>query len=794
MSLCVKLYSDSDELFQAPLWQSDDKITIVVCPSPAEADRVRVRLKGSSTDVITISKYISSHLSSLENPPLISRKAELLLKLSIFWKRVFPEYGYERFLQCFTLLTELRGTSLELEALQEVLEEYHPEVSQGIQMLWSSMQATELHDEHSSYALLAEAYRQTPSPLVTEQDQRIVFHGFAHLSGVQIDLLKAVALRHETIVPYRSTLFAARHSSDWISWLSTEEEQVELVGEEENLKEIPIHYFSKNRMAECLEKEVESDVEVLLGCSRPLLRDFLEIPLDAMFFKTPVDLLSEAFSLFETKIRLLFASSETDNLSTSVVLEKLEQLQAEVITKQDFRAYKALKLIQETLQEWLELATSNEIISTFDWEVLRECIHLKSPRVYQAPNLSQVKTRGRIRAFNEAGDIEAAKNVAVCISSSHASYKLGESDYSIEVASLLTALGPRRRKELDFLKAREEFREMLSRTNVSFFIEQGLLEHDLGWAEMLSGLKLVPQESKQGVKRQRQDLLNKRELAKAKQVSTYSPSRIQTYLDCPRQYYYKYIENISDKSIKQKDLEARFLGEIEHDIIAQFCEQNKQWDESNHKKICGEVFAKFLSEKNIELDSASFVSHFQEVRSYSKTGILFVYKLLASLPEASLSFEEEYKQGEFKGRVDLMIRSTMGLCVLDFKRSAASIPNKSGHESFDKLQLWNYLSHANPEARDILFWGYISLKDISSSLLYTSWDELIDIFEDVFDETPRIYRSESEQLGQRLNDYVQFESQLVSKLKQDESWRAVPKSNDVCMFCAVNTLCSRGLV
>ena len=799
MSLCVKLYSDSNELFKMPLWQSEQTSTVVVCPSPAEADRVRTRLVGnngaSATDVITISKFISNQLGLLETAPEISRKADLLLKLSVFWKRVFPDYGHERFVQCFTLLTELRGTSLSLESLQEVIEEYHPEVSDGIKMLWTSMDATDLHDEHSAYSVLAEAYRQTPSPFIDEENTRVVFHGFGHLSGVQVDLLKAISIRQEVIVPYRSKLYENRHQTDWISWLSTLEMEEISVDHSQESVTAKLYAFSKNRLAEFVAREMSSEeqIEVVLGAPRASMRDFLEIPLEGMFFKTPIDLLSEAFSQIEDKVRQLFAASGADIIETDTVRTLIDAHQVSLLKAQDFRGYKAALLSLETLSKWEELATTNSEISTFDWDVLKECIRLMSPRVYQAPNLSVGKLRGKIRTFSEAADIEAGAKVIVCITSAQPSFNLGESEYSKEVAGLLSALGPRRRKELDFLKAREEFREMLKRTDACFFIENGLLEHDLGWAEMLNEISFNEQDLSSAPKRIRKDLLSERVSKQAKPIATFSPSRLQTYLDCPRRYYYQYVEKVSDKPIKQQELEPRFLGEIEHDVIDQYLSESIEWNENRFVKLCHKLLVDKLNKEKITLEPASFVAHFQEIKSFSKNGIQFITTLIQHLPKPKLIFESEYQDDIFKGRVDLKIESELGLVILDFKRSAASIPTKSAHESFDKLQIWNYLAHANEHKKDLLFWGYISLKEISASLLFSSWGELSDIFSDM-DEPPKIHAYESDVLSMRLGEYVKAENELTDMIRNDKVWLARPKESASCTFCPVNTLCSRGLV
>src|SRR5690606_49202 len=190
----------------------------------------------------------------------------------------------------------------------------------------------------------------------------------------------------------------------------------------------------------------------------------------------------------------------------------------------------------ETIEEWLQLASSNIQTTTFDWEILRTTSRLNSPRIYQAPNRSGQNEGGAIFAFNAFGNISFDSPVVICISSAHSAPKLGESEYSQEVAGLLSSLGPRRRKELDFQLTRSEFRELLKHENVTFFIENGLLEHDLGWAEMLRDIEFKHTETETKPHKSRVDVLNLRSPIAAKKMDTISPSRLQTYFDCPRQY------------------------------------------------------------------------------------------------------------------------------------------------------------------------------------------------------------------------------------------------------------------
>src|SRR5690606_22834990 len=131
-----------------------------------------------------------------------------------------------------------------------------------------------------------------------------------------------------------------------------------------------------------------------------------------------------------------------------------------------------------------------------------------------------------------------------------------------------------------------------------------------------------------------------------------------------------------------------------------------------------------------------------------------------------------------------LIRTAMGVGILDFKRSSASIPTKTAHEDFAKLQLWNYLRHVSKE-QELLFWGYVCLKDPSESLFYSSWAELSGVFDQAFESELKVHLRHSDELKQQLDDYGNYESQLWNQLKEETVWPAKPRASDVCTFCCV---------
>lgn len=66
-------------------------------------------------------------------------------------------------------------------------------------------------------------------------------------------------------------------------------------------------------------------------------------------------------------------------------------------------------------------------------------------------------------------------------------------------------------------------------------------------------------------------------------IKEFSPTSIGTYVRCPLQYYFKYIEGISDKSIDE-EIQVNIIGSIIHKVLENFY---KKFD---HKIITSEIF------------------------------------------------------------------------------------------------------------------------------------------------------------------------------------------------------------
>ncbi|HLT22548.1 MAG TPA: hypothetical protein VKZ84_03860, partial [Bacteriovoracaceae bacterium] len=115
--------------------------------------------RGISTDVLTINKFLSDLIKEKKLELNLKRKSELYLIFGWLRPAYFPELTFEQFSNAYTLFSELRSFTLDLLALNTLLEQQDQQVRKAIELFWSILETTGFHDEHSAYAELTQSLR-----------------------------------------------------------------------------------------------------------------------------------------------------------------------------------------------------------------------------------------------------------------------------------------------------------------------------------------------------------------------------------------------------------------------------------------------------------------------------------------------------------------------------------------------------------------------------------------------------------------------------------------------------------
>lgn len=781
--LKVILYDRAKDLYQLDFLENADLSLTYIFPNPQLADDFRNRFNDlgllGKRDVITISNFIKGELHDLEAfAKNYKGKAQLIPCLIPRWKNNIEKPSFEKFLHTFNLLTDLRSFTLDFNLVEEVLSEFDAELAKGLEVFWKTLEDDELIDEHKSYNLITEKYIQG---VETDQKQNFVFSGFGHLSALQIEMIQSLGNCHDVYIPFPKNAFTKAHSTDWINWTDTELTLKEIAEEKRDIKGT-YSFFPKNKMSEYLKNKLpDKTVDYYLMSKSVNLEDINEIPQAGINFKVQNDI----FKIKLKKIVSQIKNSHKWPQTKEVLLEQVESLVAaeseKEFHKKDFRELKIFLLLRGVLDDY-----SIDLLTLFDLRVVEYLVDLLCPRTFSSPLLKEES--GQVRGIDRLGFYNPDNFKVICVNSNYPSLKTSGSRYPEKVEEFLRALGPIQSNFMEYLQIKEHVLEILEDENSLFFLEEGLEESDLAWEEIFSEFK-----SKEIVSKVEEKSTPKVDylLPSIKQeffeLPYVSASRLQSYLDCPRKYYFSYCQKIAPYIEPQKSFDPRTLGLLEHKVIERYFKENNTWDKEIHKKLVEDILDKHLIDKVM---SPSLKKTAQvEIRDYSYHGISEIFKILKVYPDAKLEFEKELLGGDIRGSVDLYFEAGDYMGVLDFKRSKASIGSEKDLRSFSKVQLWFYLNHLDSKKECVLL-GYLNLARTDDSVILLTEEFKAKLKDEGFCQGKGLkdFKMPAKEL---LEKYISFENESFKNLLAESHWQAKPRTANACDFCSVAAICPR---
>lgn len=772
--LKVILLENAKDLYPLEFLLNPDIPTNLVVPSPSLADDLRERFLDKEVDLITISKFVENELDEKKED-----KAHLIFDLIRCYKKNFADPSFEKFLHCFNHFTDLRSFTLEYSLIEEVLPEFDEEVALGLSLFWKEVTDNSLLDEHSSYYKLSEKFKD----LETTPLKNIIFYGFGHLSAIQVEMIQSLSKHYNIYIPFLKRVFLKSHSSDWIKWIDTSfdyKEEVPLPPKSKG----KVAFYPQNKMSEFLSvcpifpKNEKVDFYIL---SKNLDFNLVnEIPISGVNFKVKNDLFSQKLKTFFETFKGVDAQSEIENHLNEELKKDFD--------KKDFRLLKILYLIKENLKYF------GKKLDRFDLSALEYVVSLELPRTYSTPILSK-EAIGEIRGRGSLISYEP-KNLNIILSPSEdSSIKVGGAKYPKKVEEFLNALGPIQNQYLDFLNTLEILREIFQDPRTLLVTEFGSEKTDESIEQIISKLKIEKLEVDFGSDyKEIKDHLDKY-IVKASEIQkTLSASKLQTYVDCPRKFYFSYLKKIGSEPPKA-DFSPLQLGSIEHAVIGSYLEKNGDFKHEIFEKTAMEELDKYIIENNMNPPSLEKERALIEIKDYSRNGILELLKLKSIFPNCGFGFEKPLIKSAglpINGRLDVIVSTTEGYAVLDFKRSKGSIGNAKQLMEFEKIQPWFYLNHYPVENQNCLFLGYINLSDPKESLIHCSDDLIVEKLKSVgFLEGENIRTSKHETISSKLEQFSDFEKETFKEMNNEKEFLAGPINPKVCDYCSVNQVCPK---
>lgn len=751
---------------------------VFVTPSPLKADGLRSRLKNNaSQDVITIAKFTSELINALwdgKEKPQLKRKSELLLIFGILKNKYLPDLGFEQFKEAYNVFSDLRSFTLDLDALSSVLEEQAESIRTAVQIFWKLLEVTNYLDEHGTYHVIAESLRSSE-----ENDQlrkTFIFWGFQHLNGQQVDLLKALSIRYEVVIPFPLTLKNKIKKTDWISWLQDSKTQEKELASESRSPRAKWISINSREVSLHLKELIKPHDQIVLGVSKlsPLHMDI--IPSQKVSFKIPHQILSFELSQIADKLRLFSGN----------ILELKDLLQKEISLTKNLKLIRGFYLYVESLEVIQEMTDEEIPVDGFFLKLLNEVVNLNQPRTSWVP-VSQNELNIDLKDMSSLEDIDRKRRVFFCIDERFEDIQGLGQNYPESIQKSLTSLGPMKRNELELLFKQWEFRDLFSDADVTVLMNEGTLKHSLVWKRLFSEIELVPQE-KTFVSKERILKDHFASLEKKSFEGTFSASKFQTFIDCPRKFYFNFVDKVFPDIVFEKDFDPMTSGTIIHEIIEMYFKRNLSLDDI--KSLTTEVMNKYIQMKSLKLPKETYLQRELVFLHRATNGIQFVKNLETMIGEkVEWKIEESFELSDelqVKGRIDCFGTSSKYAFLLDFKSSVASTATEVA--DLEAIQLWVYslASKKKISPSQSIVMGYIVLDDPEKSTLLA---DSLDFQELIKTNKFSKFHFFKDGLEEKLKAANEKLVALTLAIKSEKSFSAKPRKASQCDWCELNKVC-----
>jgi hypothetical protein len=743
------LLDNINDFYKLDFIESDKKIK-AICSDPTRADNISHLVSHRSIEPITIAQFVKEIIKKNLPDQKVYRKSELFLELSVIWKKAGGKKVFNSFNQAFNLFTDYRGFTSDIELIEEVLPEHPEELALALKWFYAYMTIQNILEEQAAYKKCAEIISDGDS-----LNESFIFVGFSHFSALQLELLSSLGAKSDIYIPSFREIEDDLISTDWAYWLDTMgAEKIELEKRNFELK-AEVFTFPKGYLSEVIKKD-SSSKNILIFDKTPNLKEYLELDTQQSFYKVSVDLFEMYFEELEKE------SWDDDNISKRM---------SSLVKNKDFIRLKLYLSLKESITSWKEISDENRVPSEFDRKIIFEILKLNLPRSSALP-VGLSEWGSNLFDLSRVETLDLNQDLSVCVKNNGISLSSSNEIFTEKVKSFLVALGPLRNIKRERSQLQCYVKGLLIKNKVKFFIEEGTLDENLFWDELeidnVKKYQLYPSEEKP-------DFLNDKIKRKEIDILKYSASRLQTFIDCPRKYYFSYVDNLDIQKSYLSKFTASEMGLMLHEII----EKKELNEKLSLTEIVSEIMNKYAKSKQV--NPLYYEDSRLKLLYKSKNAEVFLNELKRIDPNIDLVFEKVLTGDCISGRIDLIWDSAiLGKGIVDFKSSAYGIPSKIEHTEFRKIQLWFYLNYCGFNLSEINYWGFLNLDDLSKSLMFARSESKLALFKS------NIVTDLS------LSDFQSFEEALVAQIKNESQYLAKPSNQSACNFCHVSNLCPKG--
>ncbi|MCE3012602.1 MAG: PD-(D/E)XK nuclease family protein [Proteobacteria bacterium] len=791
-------YQHSAKLFSNLQSELGPDATLIVTANPLKADSLRLKwATHGKVDVVTFSKF-SSTLAEKLNPnetKVAWRKSRLLLQLNAF-KNLLPqgkELSYSEFKAAYQIFSDLRAYVPTQEFPDEILQHLDENVSLVAQLFHQAARSLEILDEHTGTQFLAEELRK-PEGITLDQPV-VIFEGFSFLTPVQISLVEALAIRHKVLVPVPQSVLDQAHPFDWVSIIRDgADEYLPSPAKNDSPQDFKLQLYPSGSLLALLKtkfEHLETPTQLLLSAKR--LDAIIEqgIPLEFYQKKTSVDVLAEererVFSMLEK--RCLGGAKTAGAID---ILPAIDEMIGEFKKSPTLTSARSLAVLQLIKSACLSVPKilDQQKMDAFFFQLLQEVVALDSPR-NNLISMSPTSLAVNLLTIQDTHLLEPDKPVLLCIDSQFQSLMSQNRAFSPKLERELAKLGPVRRPELEFLYIEASLSEVWLHPQLEILVEEGVLEHDLGWKKIFSKAEPTFATATPLLTEVVPDFSFFKSESLPHSTNLISASRLQDYLDCPKKYHASRVAKITPMVTQVSEVDVMNLGNIEHELIKIGWENGESWWseisnlEAEAKRLMVEKFG-FSQLSPITLAGAA-----HEASLYSLNGLGALKRLTSKLPESRLEFAIKLDRSAGRqGEIDCLVRSPRTDFIIDFKRSKGQNPSlRQFQANFSKIQLWFYLNSIPLESSKDYGVGYLFLKDIEESWILTSEDACA-LLEEDFPNRVAAWKD----FGVQFESYRLFEASALEKWRHEVNFLPQPSSKKICTFCDLSALCPKSSI
>lgn len=292
-----------------------------------------------------------------------------------------------------------------------------------------------------------------------------------------------------------------------------------------------------------------------------------------------------------------------------------------------------------------------------------------------------------------------------------------------------------------------------------------------------------------------------------------SASSINTYIQCPLQFYFKNIEKLETSAEVSDDIETDMFGNIFHDVMASIYEPFKGKsiqsaelssilkDERYIVNLLSESFAYHLYKKqkgdkvdlqgNNLLMSKILLKYIQGVLVNDKKNCPFIY--LGGEEYYATTLDTKYGKVNLKGYIDRVDEKDGKIRIIDYKTGSGSLSFGKWDDLFDH----NFEAQKRPKhILQTFFYAYLYQSKANKDVITPEIYYIRNVFDDNF-RTEISFKDENNSKSIIYN-YFDYKNEFIDRLVAcvEEIFDIeVPffqtKNINACTYCDFKTICRR---